>query len=465
MIISTKKGTPKEELEKIVDKFENQGLDVTLITGKDYNVFGLVGDTTKIDERDVLANPWIDNVTRVSAPYKRANRLFHPADSVIDCGGVKIGSKEKIAVMAGPCSIENAEQALRIAQGVKAGGAALFRGGAYKPRTSPYAFQGLETEGILDMVKAREATGLPIVSELMSEDRIPEFEEYVDVVQIGARNMQNFQPLKAVGKMHKPVLLKRGLCNTIEEWIMSAEYIMAGPCSIESAEQALRIAQGVKAGGATLFRGGAYKPRTSPYSFQGLETEGILDMVKAREATGMPIVSELMSEDRIPEFEEYVDVVQIGARNMQNFQLLKAVGKMHKPVLLKRGLCNTIEEWIMSAEYIMAGGNEQVILCERGIRTFEKYTRNTLDLSAVPIIHEKTHLPIIVDPSHATGKANLVEPMMIAAVAAGADGLEVEVHYDPQHAWSDGAQCLTPDSFAQAMAKCRQVAWAIGRDM
>ena len=170
MIISTKKGTPKEELEKIVDKFEHQGLDVTLITGKDYNVFGLVGDTTKIDERDVLANPWIDNVTRVSAPYKRANRLFHPADSVIDCGGVKIGGKEKIAVMAGPCSIEGAEQALRIAQSVKAGGAALFRGGAYKPRTSPYSFQGLETEGILDMVKAREATGLPIVSELMSED-------------------------------------------------------------------------------------------------------------------------------------------------------------------------------------------------------------------------------------------------------------------------------------------------------
>ena len=310
MIISTKKGTPQEELDKIVDQFEKQGLSVTLIPGTDYNVFGLVGDTTKLDERSILANPWVDNVTRVSAPYKRANRLFHPADSVIDCGGVKIGGKEKIAVMAGPCSID-----------------------------------------------------------------------------------------------------------------------------------------------------------TSPYSFQGLETEGILDMVKAREATGLPIVSELMSEDRIPEFEEYVDVVQIGARNMQNFQLLKAVGKMHKPVLLKRGLCNTIEEWIMSAEYIMAGGNEQVILCERGIRTFEKYTRNTLDLSAVPIIHEKTHLPVIVDPSHATGKSNLVEPMMIAAVAAGADGLEVEVHYDPRHAWSDGAQCLTPDAFAQAMAKCRQVAWAIGRDM
>ena len=241
--------------------------------------------------------------------------------------------------------------------------------------------------------------------------------------------------------------------------------LIAGPCSVESERQIVEIAKSVKDSGAQFLRGGAFKPRTSPYSFQGLETEGILDMVKAREATGMPIVSELMSEDRIPEFEEYVDVVQIGARNMQNFQLLKAVGKMHKPVLLKRGLCNTIEEWIMSAEYIMAGGNEQVILCERGIRTFEKYTRNTLDLSAVPIIHEKTHLPIIVDPSHATGKANLVEPMMIAAVAAGADGLEVEVHYDPRHAWSDGAQCLTPDAFAQAMAKCRQVAWAIGRDM
>ena len=195
-----------------------------------------------------------------------------------------------------------------------------------------------------------------------------------------------------------------------------------------------------------------------------MRSEG-LDLLKlARRATGSPIVTEIMNTEHLPLFEN-VDLIQVGARNMQNFELLKAVGRQKKPVLLKRGLCNTIEEWIMSAEYIMAGGNEQVILCERGIRTFEKYTRNTLDLSAVPIIHEKTHLPVIVDPSHATGKANLVEPMMIAAVAAGADGLEVEVHYDPQHAWSDGAQCLTPDSFAQAMAKCRQVAWAIGRDM
>ena len=338
MIISTKKGTPQAELDRIIDSFEKQGLSVTLIRGTDYNVFGLVGDTTKIAEKDVLANPWVENVTRVSAPYKRANRLFHPEDTVVDAGGVKIGGKSPVAVIA-------------------------------------------------------------------------------------------------------------------------------GPCSVEGEEHMIRMARLVKAGGATLMRGGAYKPRTSPYSFQGLGTEGILDMVKAKEATGLPIVSELMDEAHIDEFEEYVDVVQIGARNMQNFQLLKAVGKMTKPVLLKRGLANTIEEWIMSAEYIMAGGNENVILCERGIRTFEKYTRNTLDLSAVPIIHEKTHLPVVVDPSHATGKANLVEPMMIAAVAAGADGLEVEVHYDPRHAWSDGAQCLTPDAFAQAVAKCRQVAWAIGRDM
>ena len=337
MIIILKQDAPEAQVREFCHELTGMGFEINDSKGRDTHILGLIGDTKAIAESWVLANPVVETVRRVSEPYKKANRKFHPDDTVVDVKGVKIG------------------------------------GG-------------------------------------------------------------NFA-------------------------------VIAGPCSIESEEQALRIAGSVKAGGATLFRGGAYKPRTSPYSFQGLETEGILDMVKAREATGLPIVSELMSEDRIPEFEEYVDVVQIGARNMQNFQLLKAVGKMHKPVLLKRGLCNTIEEWIMSAEYIMAGGNENVILCERGIRTFEKYTRNTLDLSAVPIIHEKTHLPVIVDPSHATGKSNLVEPMMIAAVAAGADGLEVEVHYDPRHAWSDGAQCLTPDAFAQAMAKCRQVAWAIGRDM
>ena len=338
MIISTKKGTPQVELDRIIDNFEKKGLSVTLIRGEDYNVFGLVGDTTKIAEKDVLANPWVENVTRVSAPYKRANRLFHPADTVIDVRGVKIGAGAPVAVMA-------------------------------------------------------------------------------------------------------------------------------GPCSIEGEEHTMRMAQLVKEGGATFLRGGAYKPRTSPYSFQGLGTEGILDMVKAREATGLPIVSELMDEAHIDEFEEYVDVVQVGARNMQNFQLLKAIGKMHKPVLLKRGLANTIEEWIMSAEYIMAGGNEQVILCERGIRTFETATRNTLDLSAIPVIKEKTHLPIVIDPSHATGNYKYVETMAIAAVAAGADGLEIEVHDNPQCAWSDGAQCLKPDKFAETIAKCRVVARAIGREM
>ena len=338
MIISTKKGTPKEELEKIVDKFEHQGLDVTLITGKDYNVFGLVGDTTKIDERDVLANPWIDNVTRVSAPYKRANRLFHPEDTVVDINGVKIGGSAPIAVMA-------------------------------------------------------------------------------------------------------------------------------GPCSIESEEQAVRIAREVKDAGGCMLRGGAYKPRTSPYAFQGLGTEGILAMAAARKATGMPIVSELMSEDKIDEFEEYVDLVQIGARNMQNFQLLKAVGKMKKPVLLKRGLANTIEEWIMSAEYIMAGGNENVIFCERGIRTFEKYTRNTLDLSVVPILKQKSHLPVIIDPSHATGDWRLVESMSLAAIAAGADGLIIEVHDNPEAAWSDGAQSLKPEKFRAVVEKGRKIAQVIGRDM
>ena len=324
MIISTKKGTPQVELDRIVDNFEKQGLSVTLIRGTDYNVFGLVGDTTKIAEKDVLANPWVENVTRVSAPYKRANRLFHPEDTVVDINGVKVGGNAPIAVMA-------------------------------------------------------------------------------------------------------------------------------GPCSIEGEEHTIKMAKAVKAGGANFLRGGAYKPRTSPYSFQGLGTEGILDMVKAREITGLPIVSELMDEVHIPEFEEYVDVVQIGARNMQNFQLLKAVGKMHKPVLLKRGLANTIEEWIMSAEYI--------------IRTFERATRNTLDLSAVPVIKEKTHLPIIVDPSHATGDYKYIESMALAAVAAGADGLEIEVHDNPQCAWSDGAQCLKPDKFADVIAKCRKVAAAIGREM
>ena len=338
MIISTKRGTPQAELERIIREFEAQGLSVTMIRGTDYNVFGLVGDTTVLDEKRIRANPYVENVQRVSEPYKKANRLFHEADSVIDVAGVKVGGKEKIAVIGGPCSVE--------------------------------------------------------------------------------------------GK-----------------------------------EQVVRIAEKVKAAGGTMLRGGAYKPRTSPYAFLGIGTEGIIDRVAAREATGLPIVSELMSEHEIDEFEQYVDLVQIGARNMQNFRLLKAVGKMKKPVLLKRGLANTIEEWIMSAEDIMAGGNEQVILCERGIRTFEKYTRNTLDLSVVPIIKEKTHLPIIIDPSHATGDWRYVESMSLAAIAAGADGLIIEVHENPEAAWSDGAQSLKPERFASVIEKGRAIARVIGREM
>ena len=240
--------------------------------------------------------------------------------------------------------------------------------------------------------------------------------------------------------------------------------LIAGPCAVESSEQVTSIARQMSAAGAQLLRGGAFKPRTSPYTFGGLGAEGLELLCRAGRETGLPVVSEITDPRQLPLFRE-VDVLQVGARNMQNFELLRELGRQEKPVLLKRSFGATVTELLQAAEYILAGGNERVILCERGIRTFEKYTRNTLDLSAVPIIHEKTHLPIIVDPSHATGKANLVEPMMIAAVAAGADGLEVEVHYDPQHAWSDGAQCLTPDAFAQAMAKCRQVAWAIGREM
>ena len=338
MIITLKKNAPEEEVKKIREHFESMNLRVNMIKGDEYNVFGLVGDTARLDERKIMANQWVENVQRVSAPYKLANRMFHPEDSVVDVAGIPVGGKSPVVVIGGPCSVEGEDQAVRIAKEVK------------------------------------------------------------------------------------------------------------------------------EAGGCML-RGGAYKPLTSPYSFQGLGYEGIVDLVRAREKTGLPIVSELMSVDKIDEFEENVDLVQIGARNMQNFDLLKAVGHMHKPILLKRGMSAAIEDWIMSAEYIMANGNPNVILCERGIRTFEKYTRNTMDLAVIPIIKEKTHLPIIIDPSHSTGNWKYVEAVSLAAVAAGADGLIIEVHDHPDEAWSDGAQSLKPEKFAQLIEKARKIAEACGRPL
>ena len=231
---------------------------------------------------------------------------------------------------------------------------------------------------------------------------------------------------------------------------------IAGPCSVESEEQVMAIAKEVKAAGATMLRGGAFKPRTSPYDFQGLKADGIEILLEAKAETGLPIVTEIMNANHLPLFEN-VDVIQVGARNMQNFELLKELGKTQKPILLKRGLANTLKELLMSAEYIMAGGNENIILCERGIRTFETYTRNTLDISAIPMLHELSHLPVVIDPSHATGVARLVKPMALAAAAGGADGLMIEVHNDPPHALCDGAQSLTPDAFADVCSSVKRV--------
>ena len=338
MIITIKKDAPEIEVQRIIHSFEEKGFQVNNSQGSDYHILGLIGDTTSLDIKNIQANPYIAEVTRIAAPYKKANRMFHPQDTVVDVNGIKIGGQEKIVVIGGPCSVEGMDQ----------------------------------------------------------------------------------------------------ICTLAKE---------------------------VKDAGADMLRGGAYKPRTSPYAFQGLETEGIMDMVEAKKQTGLPIVSELMDAEHIDEFIQYVDIIQIGARNMQNFSLLKAVGKTNKPVLLKRGLANTIEEWIMSAEYILAGGNPNVILCERGIRTFEKYTRNTLDLSVIPIIKERTHLPIIIDPSHATGNWKLVESMSLAAIAAGADGLIIEVHDNPECAWSDGAQSLKPEKFKTLIEKCRGIAHVIGREL
>ncbi len=331
MIAVLKKAVTPEQREHLIDWLRSQNLEVHISEGHDYTVLGLVGDTSKVDTDLLQSLDIVDSVKRISEPFKQCNRKFHPDDSVIDVGGVKIGG-------------------------------------------------------------------------------------------------ENFA-------------------------------IIAGPCSVESEEQIIDVAKAVKVSGAKLLRGGAFKPRTSPYDFQGLKADGIELLVEAKQATGMPIVTEIMNANHLPLFEN-VDLIQVGARNMQNFELLKELGKINKPILLKRGLANTIKEFLMSAEYIMAGGNQNIILCERGVRTFESYTRNTLDLSAVPVLHELTHLPVIVDPSHATGMSRLVRPMALAAAACGADGLMIEVHNDPIHALCDGAQSLTPEQFdkvAQVVNEIRKV--------
>ena len=335
MVIVMKPGTSQEEIHRLAGQLEEQGLKVGITNGVGCSILGLVGDTTELDMDKISINDHVERVMRVSEPYKRANRKFHPEDTVVRVGDVKIG------------------------------------GG-------------------------------------------------------------NFA-------------------------------VMAGPCSVESEAQIIEVAEDVKASGASLLRGGAFKPRTSPYSFQGMGVEGLELLLEARAATGLPVVTEIMSPKYCELFEEKVDVVQIGARNMQNFDLLKEVGRMSKPVLLKRGLSSTYEEWIMSAEYIMSEGNENVILCERGIRTFETATRNTLDISAIPEVKRMSHLPVIVDPSHSGGYYWLVEPLAMAAVAAGADGLIVEVHNDPACAKCDGQQSLTPKHFDQLMDKVRTLTALTGK--
>ena len=337
MIVALKPGVTQESREQLMDWLQNLGLHIHVSEGEYQTILGLVGDTTKVDMDLVASLDIVDSVKRVTEPFKCCNRKFHPEDTVVQVGDVKIG------------------------------------GGSF--------------------------------------------------------------------------------C------------VMAGPCSVESEEQIVAVAKAVKASGANMLRGGAFKPRTSPYSFQGLGDKG-LDMIReAGSKERLPIVTEIMSADKIAEFVEKVDLIQVGARNMQNFTLLKELGKTNVPILLKRGLSATIEEWLMSAEYIMSEGNENVILCERGIRTFETYTRNTLDLSAICAVKRLSHLPVIVDPSHATGKSWMVASMARAALAAGADGLIIETHNDPQHALCDGAQSLTLPAFHDLMEDLRKIAPVVGREL
>jgi 3-deoxy-7-phosphoheptulonate synthase len=337
MIIVLKSGCSPERIEEFSRFLEQEhSIRVNTWVGTQNTVLGLLGDTSSIDIDWIAAQDFVESVKRVQEPYKKANRKFHPGNTVVTLpGGQEVGGGE-LALIAGPCSVETHDQICEIARRVKSAGAQFLRGGAFKPRTSPYSFQGLKAEGLDLLQQAKEETGLPIVTEIMGE-------KYIDL------------------------FLEKG-----------------------------------------------------------------------------------------------VDIIQVGARNMQNFDLLKALGKIDKPILLKRGLSSTIEELLMSAEYIMAGGNEQVILCERGIRTFEPYTRNTLDISAIPILKRHSHLPVIVDPSHASGIAWLVEPLALAAVAAGADGLIIEVHNNPTKALSDGAQSLTPDQFDRISSHIRSAKAAFG---
>lgn len=335
MIIVLKQGTTQQEIDTVTNAVVARGVSVSPIVGTEMTILGLTGDTSRIDPDQLESFHCVERIMKVAEPFKKANRAFHPAPSEIKIGNTVVGGK-KLA-------------------------------------------------------------------------------------------------------------------------------IMAGPCSVESNEQITAVAQAVKDAGATVLRGGAFKPRTSPYSFQGLAYEGLDMLCHAREQTGLPIVTELMSPYDIDTFVDKVDCIQVGARNMQNFDLLKQLGKIRKPILLKRGLSATIEEWLMSAEYIMAGGNEQVILCERGIRTFETYTRNTLDLSAICAVKKLSHLPVIVDPSHSTGKNWMVQPIARAAIAVGADGVMIEVHNDPAHALCDGAQSITPAAFVDVMADIRKIAEAVGR--
>ena len=344
MITVLKRNATDEQRNNLIKWLEEQGVSVHVSVGESVTILGLVGDTSNIDMDMLRLLDIVDDVKRISEPYKKSNRKFHPEDTVIS-----------VPAKAGTEAEEGAKgNASSVAATAKVGGG-------------------------------------------------------------------NFA-------------------------------VIAGPCSVESEEQIVEVAKRVKAAGATMLRGGAFKPRTSPYAFQGMRAEGLELLSIAKKETGLPIVSEIMNENHLELFED-VDVIQVGARNMQNFELLKALGHVDKPILLKRGLANTLEELLMSAEYIMAGGNENVILCERGIRTFEHHTRNTLDLSAIPALHEMTHLPVIVDPSHSTGRADYVAPMALAATSCGADGLMIEVHNNPACALCDGAQSLTPDQFDELMKK------------